>query len=408
MATVKEATDRFIQAFCNEGKMFWRETPPVDYTTGIQFEGINALILGTSPFNRGENRWLTDAELHEAGLSVQQGTQPENIVLYVNGTPDVNKGTVEWGDRAALVGINAWSAFFVEHATSGRYSSLARERTQAADLSAVLPLGQIPFRDENGVRYFNLSRYDRFGYDGIHHGGKLDMKPVKFFRNLAMSYIARILHSDGDMPVPGSQDAVFDALTAELAASRLCHTLNCKIDSADRETAVLRDQLNALPLNDENRMGIVRAFADAAYIETQLLSNEPPENAYDLDNYEEIAFLKPIIGEQEWYMICAEERRTAAYTLMIENLKANVKNLKEAKDGTIARLRYLSDLSDEESSEFYATSYDPAANEISGVLSLDGNGEGFRMSFDPEVLHSSFSVDLTWTPCKVSDIDKSA
>lgn len=87
----REVTDRII-ASLKDGVVPWRRpwaqgkgTNPLyarNALTGRAYNGINSLLLGTSPHAYGDNRWLTFRQAQEAGGCVRKGEHGQMIVFW--------------------------------------------------------------------------------------------------------------------------------------------------------------------------------------------------------------------------------------------------------------------------------------------------------------------------------------
>ena len=377
-----------IQEQAREGDLFWRSSPPRDYTTGILFGGFNAAILGAEPLNRLDPRWITEGERISNGFTPREGSMPGEILLFTRGEPDLRSGTIGLDGAAHVMAEPAWNAVQIDRPLPNPHEAAPSTK----DLSELLPLERIPYRTEGGIRYFDVR--DKYESDRL-----LGFEPMQMLRRLAAELVPKLRTTAPD-PKPGTSDGIWDEITAELAACRLAMTLNIKVDPVDDDALKARELVSGADFTKSaERMKFVRCFRDATEIERALLTDSS-DGAFEEEAGPGYEAVSPFLGKAEWNQILAAKTRSAGWILLVEAVKNSCSMCRAAKDREIAYLHYIPDMS-EDLAEYYATGL-TAGGRIAGILRLStGN---FELALTPEELHGNFSADLTWIPAPVSAI----
>ena len=382
-----------IQEQVREGELFWRANPPRDYSTGCLFGGFNAAILGADPMNKLDPRWITEGERITAGFTTRTGAKPCPVLIFTHGEPNLRTGVIDLADNndsdpgrfTHVMTEKVWNAVSIDSNLPNPY-----ERVTSEDLSVLLPLERIPYKTENGIKYFDVK-------EKFESGRLLGFEPLEMLRSLTTSLLPKIRTSTND-PTPGTADSVYDKITIELASCRLANILGIKIDNTDANALDIRQAITNLDLSKESeRMKFVRCFTDATELERALL-NDSSEDLIEEEAGPGYQAVEPFLGATEWNQILSAKTHSAGWILIVEALKSNCQMCKEAADQETAYLRYIPDITDD-LAEFYATNLTEDGR-INGIFKISGGA--FDLSLTPDELHGNFSADVTWIPAPVS------
>lgn len=368
------------------GRFFWRDHPPIDYSSGLLFKGINFAILGLNKLNMLENRWITEGERVQNRFGIKPNCgNPEKILVFTKNHPDFVHAELTPSLDTWMFSVEVWN-------TTQINAGLPSMHLPDRSLSDILPLIKIPFATPTGIGYFDIQKKIKEQSSRLTKKEKLGIDPLELLRKLCFQKLPEIKTSTYEDAIPGSNDQLYEDFTVELASCRIASTLGCML-TIDDYAAHIKTIFEKTDFSKaESQLKIMRAFADASNLEEILLyEQDTPET---LKDYE---YIKPFVSEQEWQQIILSETNTAAWSLIIENLIQNALDCKKATDNSTAYLRYLCCLPEQEL-EFYATSL-TSNGEISGILKTKtGN---LNLILSPESLHNTFTLEVTHKPVLV-------
>ena len=380
-----------LQKEITSGKFFWRSNPPIEYSSGLLFKGINFAILGLNKLNELENRWITegDRQLNHFNLKTNCG-KAEKILIFTKNHPDFVHGTLENSLDTWMFSVEAWN-------TSQLNAGIPPMSEPKKTLSEIIPLIKIPFATPTGIGYFDIQKKLKEQRDKFSPKEKMGINPLEVLRKLCYQKLPEIKTSTYEDNIPGSSDQVYEDLTVELASCRIATTLGCML-TIDDYAAHIKASFEKLNLKSASaQLKILRAFADASTLEEYLLYEQDTPD--ELKDYE---LIEPFVSKKEWQQIIESETNTAAWSLIIDNLLQNASECRKANSNDIAYLRYLCVLPEQEL-EFYATSL-TADGEISGILKTkQGN---LQITLNPESLHNTFTLEITHKPVVVPKLEK--
>lgn len=261
----EQITGRIIDQLTN-GVVAWRKPWTVgsarNLISGKAYQGINALLLSTAPYQ--SRYWLSFKQARERGGSVRKGERGMPIVFWDIKQRGLFDGTDLDDDKPQTYALlRYWTVFNVEQCDGVDYPSNTDVPTLPLDAAAQV-VDTMPMRPT--IAHHN---HDRASYNPSTDA--VTLPPLDAFRPPEAYYCTlfhELAHSTGhasrlgrpgivDFDRFGSQQYSVEELIAEMTAAMLCGVTGISPAVIENEAAYLASWLKALKA--DHRMIIVAA-----------------------------------------------------------------------------------------------------------------------------------------------------